>query len=317
MGGKMAFGPIEAQWTTVRLLSVLNSGQIVSIIQSIENDLPDAESLNYLNLCILASRELKKHPDYLNDIRIVLKTIVAIQLGKTPNEVKQNQFLKPLGLKYGYQLNRIELGTKKISIESIQSLCNGFRDRTEARFWTNQVARLIPDIRLCVDNHIEETCLQRLWNYLDPNIRNKAADELHLNAWQIEELQTGQRLKDNQGNSSLYDVIDAAKRRAGYSNEKLINAIGVNRDTWYLWRTEWIRAEHDCFAHGFPSRRLSRTHLYLIALILDMDYLDTVHMLALAGCYIKSTQPDITVIRCLLSSESDRQDTIQYLYQFL
>lgn len=326
----MHFGGVKAQQITIKVLAMLSTVERRELsyrLESLKGNISNDVFLQFYR-CKRISLELIENAEKYSTISSVLCTIIARQSGRKPQDVLKRECMQKLGLKHNEQLCRIEHGEVLLTESQIINFCAAFKKEADQRFWKNQILSFYPEIRIPVKNTsepVEELCLKIIVNALTKEMLCKV--KLALQEYLLFENCPKEFFCPEQDlcDGRLYGYIDQIYRQANkkrYSAEKesypqnldsVRETLMITTNTWYSWKKQWEEAESKEFKNGVPKRRLSIEHLYIIAVILDMNYWQTIYLFSLAGARTKNGEPDQTVLRYLLYKDTGKDRIIAIL----
>ena len=89
----------------------------------------------------------------------------------------------------------------------------------------------------------------------------------------------------------LYEVIKHLRNQVGMSLQQLWEEIGITEPTWYSLKSNWLQAQKTYFEY-VSKNILKRHHILLIAIIFELNYMDTLILLQIAGYRMGTNNQD-------------------------
>jgi len=335
LGGKYkmqkSLNAVESQQIMIHILTNASSKENLWIKRELvekmaNNGDPDADEIDkikmYMDLCIRTAHELRKDPEKYNTFDTVFRTIIARQKTKSTENVKKKEYREALGIKYNSILERVLSGKVMLNMGQIDDICSGFKDESNRRFWKNQILCINPDISYPEkDICIEYKCLLFLCSVLTEEKFNCYIHSLN----QTEQRQiliireaavTKKETVKETVNSvnRLYEYINSKARRMKLAIKEVAEQeLGISENTWYARKKVWENAEEMDFKQGVPHARLARVQLMVLSVIFELDYPETIMLLALAGYRMKNGEPDCTLIEYLGKEVKNKEEMEQFL----
>ncbi len=124
---------------------------------------------------------------------------------------------------------------------------------------------------------------------LPQNQKDKIKALLELHSYNCEESKLGTPPY------KLYDVIDHLRNGVGMSLEELRSEINISEPTWSKYKHNWLQAEKTYFEY-VTKEILKRYHILLIAIIFELDYMETLILLQIAGYRMGNNNQDKELI---------------------
>lgn len=317
---KKKIEPIRAQQLIIRSLQILSADENLQIVTRIEESKQYSEEVEKLmNLCIRFSSELRRNPHQYDTLDSVCKAILVRQKGKA--KVLKKDYRAALGLTYETQLDRIIKAKTPLKWENIERICQGFQDKTVRRFWENQLLHMYPAIAIKGREEGEEClCLHVLCNFLSEPQRERIQE--NLDEWEqiyFQEI-TGvlpQAQESHDFGSFPYKLYEVIKIQAARINKTIMaiaeEEVGISGNTWYSWKEKWEEKEKNNFLYGLPRQKLSRGQILILAVLFELNYPETINLLALAGYRHISGEPDCRVAAYIVQGIGSREELKQYL----
>lgn len=312
---------VEAQQLTIRILTLLPlsvSRRIVDkLLKNANNFSP--ETINQLRLCLGISIELREDPEYYDSPEKLFETILRRQTSR--ESIRKKEYGSAMGINEK-QRRRVVLGDAKLTLEQIRNLCSGFSDSTTGRFWENLLLKQHPEIAdLGRGDGPEVVALEKLCGLLTWD--EHAAEWEQLDEWEqrcLKELAEPDKPdleKFGKEPDRLYSVLKALAHENGMVIAVLADEVGITSNTWFSWKDRWEGAERTCFKNGIPKTRLQRGHMLLLAVLLKLNYPQSVYLMALAGYRFISGEPDDSVAQYLKSPTSSSEKLRGYIREGL
>lgn len=328
----MHLGSVKAQQITIKVLSMLSTVEHQELsrrMESPEEYISDDVFLQFYR-CKRMGLELVENAEKYSTISSVFSTIVARQSGRKAQDILKREYMQRLGLKYNEQLCRIEQGKALLTESQIETFCAAFEKVEDQRFWKNQILSFYPEIRIPgknISESVEELCLKTVVDALTKEMFYKVEPALQEYLLFENPPEAFSSSEQDLSDRRLYGYIDKIYRdvhKKGQSPKKdkeishqnldsVRETLMITTNTWYSWKRQWEEAESRDFKSGVPKSRLSIEHLYIIAVILDMNYWQTIYLLSLAGARTKSGEPDRTVLRYLLYKDMEKERVLAIL----
>lgn len=297
---------VEAQRITIHILSALTPDAGIDIQKRWISDREELskDAVRFLELCLSISSELRGDPGRYQRVDTVCMTILRRQKGT--DKILKKEYGEALGLGK-MERGRLEKGKKTLVLDQIKALCAGFRDQVTQRFWESQLLELYPDAS-AVGRYAAFEMDGLRWLY--KSVKNSP---LYPVLEQLDKLDKA-RLED------LFPLVPGKapdKNRFGGQPDKLYSVIGflsrekkipilqvseyvvVSNETWYAWRRKWDAAEKAEFQQGVPKTKLSPAQIMALAALFELDYPESIYLMALAGYRYHSGEPDTEVVKAL------------------
>lgn len=310
-------GAVEAQQLTIRILTVLplsTSQRIVNKLSKNAKKYP-LETISQLRLCLGMSSELREDPNRYDSLEKLFAT--AMRRQSTRESIRKKEYGLAMGINEK-QRRRLEAGDAKLTLEQIRKLCSNFQDPITGRFWENLFLDQHPEISdIGRGGGPEITALDSLCGLLK---RDEYAEALmQLSEWERQHLEEFAALNEpdlgefGEMPSRLYPVLKGLAHRNGLIVSTLADEVGITSNTWFFWKDRWERAEREDFQNGIPKTRLQRSHMLLLAILLKLNYPQSVYLLALAGYRFIPGEPDDSVTLYLKSPTPSSEKLRSYI----
>ena len=315
---RIELNSVNSQELLLRLLTALRPADTQRILQQAEREPAwDNTRREYLFLCLSFAQTKREHPEYCGTLDGICRSIIARQTSADREKVRKKEYREGFGWTNNVQLGRIERGEAEMPAERIQRLCSAFPCESDRIFWENQLYAFFPDTCYVPPREsMEREVLLWLVGRLSAPEREQALETLA-------EPDRGRlaacldALREDPGNAfgtfspgsesklgdppyRLYPIIRRLCRLQGITVEFLAEEeLHTTRESWYDWKGRWEKAERYRFEY-LPHPRLKKRHLQIMALVFELDYLDTVGFLQIAGYRLGEDETDRRIARCLL-----------------
>lgn len=273
---------VEAQQITLYILLQYELAECHVLYENakkrLEGNLPAQQQLN---ICLLMADELRENPKRYDDFRILVKTIIARKSGLSVSKVKMVNFLQEIGFfnpNDGNIYRAIEDFSRPIGADEVEMLCDGFQRNANRLFWKNQIYAFFPYMRM--ENTIggpELHCLRAVWDCVEEAKKVEIAEVLpQYYTWFY-------RILIPEEGNELYAAIDQARAKHRISLDDIYEKVEKDKKTWKSYATQWATYQLTGGINGFPRNCLQLEDLLHLAILLNMDYGETVHLVELAG----------------------------------
>lgn len=316
--------PVDVHGWLVRICRELPDEVLFFIGQKLVNK---CETDLYLSQCLLLAQEQKEDPGYCADFDSVCKTIVRISTGKNDKKVKKLDYAVWLkkgsgeGRLSNEEINRLASGEGKLYMRSVDSLCSHIGEnspkeeqnlrRVRQCSWKNQLLLLFPSVSEKEGDpaetplRLEQKSLERLLELLP----EKVLQGLSEHDPEFKELYKGAAVprKPERTEADLYEIIMNYLHVNDLNVDDLsLDELRITRETWYNWRRAWKKGNKSA---------IPRWAMLYLAIRFDLDYLEMLQFLQLAGYRPGYSDLDVKIRLYFATRQGVKEELLQELWQ--
>lgn len=316
--------PVDAHDWLIRICRELPDEVLFFIGQKLVNK---CETDLYLSQCLLLAQEQKEDPTYCADFDSVCKTIVRISIGKNDKKVKKRDYAVWLkkgngeGWLSNEEIDRLASGKGKLYMRSVDSLCSHIGENSPEEeqnlrcvrqcFWKNQVLLLFPLLfregrSAEATPQLEQKSLERLLEFLP----EKVLQSLSEHDPEFKELYKAAAGpgKPERTEADLYEII----MNYLHVNDLIVDDLSADElriasKTWYNWRSAWKKGNKSA---------IPRWAMLYLAIRFDLDYLEMLQFLQLAGYRPGYSELDMKIRLYFATRQGAKEELLQELRQY-
>ena len=303
--------PVDVQGWILRVLEALPSYILLSISKAMAGN--QSEVQKYLAQCILFAQQRKEDAEYCADFDAVCEAIVRVtkRQEKEPDskKVKKKEYKDLMCNKTGHpmstqELGRIRRGKGRLHIETVNCLCSHLPGTILHRFWKNQLLLLFPyvsekerrSIMAGPPSSLERDSLEMLLRQIPANILAQMQNQDP----ELAMLCQGQVVSDEPDciQGDLYKTIHDLLHQNGMNLDMLSrDELLIGEGTWSNWK----------------KTQIPRWAMLYIAIRFDMNYLQMLRFLQMAGYRPGYCEFDMKIRRYFSTREGSREELLQTL----
>lgn len=314
---------VDCQYLLIQIFKILDPETLSVIAYGFSDKESNPLLKEYLFECIFFANEIRKNPEYCASFDCACKTILARQGSSAEKRIHKKDYVKALGWNNRVQLNRIERGEAQMRKENVSNICGKFVRECDRRFWQNQLLAFFPRT-LCIDcdNTLEYAGLTIVLK----SLREKELQLIQQTLTESDWVKMRGVLENGRGNEQqdplgdppyhLYKtILHLVRNAASMTLETLVKTeLQTSMQSWYDWKGKWEKAEETGFAY-LPEPSLKRKHLLLIAVVFNLEYLDTIRLLQMGGYRVGLNKTDRAIINCFLQKNGTLEERKDLIYR--